>query len=191
MSRWALATILVLGATSAPLGASEQVLRLDPDATSVAFSLKSTLHTVHGEFTLDEGVIIFDDEIGKAGGRVVIDATSGLTGNAKRDRKMHTKVLESEEFPEIVFTPEAMEGRLVASGSGPITLRGTVTLVGENHPISIDAQVARQGNEVTAAFAIPVPFVEWGLQDPSVFVLRTDKVVSVEVTAHGTLEEAP
>lgn len=191
MSRWPLAAILVLGAMAVPVGASERVLRLDQDSTSVAFSLQSTLHTVHGEFTLDGGVIVFDDETGEAEGRVVIDATSGLTGNAKRDRKMHTKVLESEDFPEIVFTPEAIEGRLVASGSGPIILSGTVTLHGEKHPISIHAEVARQSKQLTATFEVPVPFVQWGLQDPSVFLLRTDTTVVVEVTARGTLEEAP
>jgi polyisoprenoid-binding protein YceI len=191
MSRWGLAAILVLGAMAVPVGAAERMLRLDQNSTSVTFILKSTLHTVHGEFSLEEGVIDFDDQTGMASGRVIIDATSALTGNAKRDKKMHTKVLESEKFPEIVFTPEEIEGQLVATGSGPITLRGTVTLLGEKHPISIDAHVARQGDLVTAIFAVPVPFVEWGLEDPSVFLLRTDKVVSVEVEAHGTLEEAP
>ena len=191
MFRRILALILVLGGVVSPALAAEQVLRLDPDATMVTFSLGSTLHTVHGELALEEGVIVFDDETGKASGRVVIDATSAKTGNQKRDKKMHNKVLDTGSFPEIVFSPENIEGRLAVSGSGPVILAGTVTLHGEKHPISIHAEVARQSNQLTATFEVPVPFVEWGLQDPSVFLLRTDKTVVVEVTARGTLEEAP
>jgi polyisoprenoid-binding protein YceI len=191
MFRRVLALILVLGGVVSPALAAEQVLRLDPDATMVTFSLGSTLHTVHGELVLEEGVIVFDDETGKASGRVIIDATSAKTGNQKRDKKMHNKVLDSGTFPEIVFSPKNIEGRLVVSGSGPIILSGTVTLHGEKHPISIHAEVAWQSNQLTAIFEVPVPFVEWGLQDPSVFLLRTDKTVVVEVTARGTLEEAP
>ena len=191
MLRRILVIILACCGVAPPALAAEQVLRLDPGTTTVTFSLGSTLHTVHGELALDEGAIVFDQETGKASGRVVIDAASALTGNKKRDKKMHTKVLESEEFPEIVFTPQEVQGRLVASGSGPITLDGTIILHGEEHPISIRAEVARQGDQLTATFEVPVPFVEWGLQDPSVFLLRTDKVVVVEVAARGTLEEAP
>lgn len=170
--------------------AAERTLALNPAATHVTFTLGSTLHTVHGTMHLLEGVIVFDDETGTASGQVVIDATSAETGNKKRDKKMHGEVLESDAFPTIVFTPNGVERRLVNAGSGPLTLVGSVSVHGSDHPVRLDATVNRDGDAVTADFDLPIPFVEWGMEDPSVFVFRTDKDVLVHVELEGMLEVA-
>jgi hypothetical protein len=40
-----------------------------------------------------------------------VDATSGDTGNTGRDHKMHQEILESQRYPEIIFTPTRMSAR--------------------------------------------------------------------------------
>lgn len=191
MTRILLIGGLILAGWLNPAGAAERTLTLDPAATDVSFILESSLHAVHGTMALDEGVIVFDDEAGTASGRVVINAVSAETGKKKRDKKLHRRVLETETYPEIVFVPSGIEHRLVDEGSGPIVLTGTVTVHGSDHPVRLEATVNRDGDSVTAAFDLPIPFVEWGMHDPSVFVFRTEKVVLVHVDVDGTLEVTP
>jgi polyisoprenoid-binding protein YceI len=71
----------------------EFVVQLNPAQTKIEFTLGSTLHTVEGTFKLKSGTIRFDPTSGKIGGSIIVDATSGESGNAGRDRKMHREIL--------------------------------------------------------------------------------------------------
>jgi len=51
---------------------------------------------VHGTFQLKSGTIRFDPATSTASGAVIVDVTSGASGSAARDRKMHKDVLESQ-----------------------------------------------------------------------------------------------
>jgi polyisoprenoid-binding protein YceI len=186
-----LAPLVAALACSAELPAAEQTFRIDPERTSVEFELGATLHTVHGAFRVAHGEIRFDPQGGAASGRVVVDATSGDTGRPRRDRAMHGKVLESATHPEIVFEPQALQGELDASGSGRVELRGTLEVRGERHEVSLPAEVTRDGERLDVACTFVVPYVEWGLHDPSTFVLRVEKQVTVTIRARGRLETPP
>jgi polyisoprenoid-binding protein YceI len=97
-------------------GTQEAMLQLDPAKTTVEFTLGDVLHTVHGTFTLRSGSIHFDLISGKAGGEVIVDATSGESGNSSRDRKMHAEILRSEKYPEITFAPAEVSGHVAGRG---------------------------------------------------------------------------
>ena len=165
---------------------AQQTLTLDSGQV-LNFSLGSTLHTVHGSIPLAGGVILFDLETGKASGEVQVEARAAETGNDKRDKKMHSKVLESESFPEIVFSAESIEGELIDGQSSRVTLKGQIRLHGSEHPAQIEAEVTQAGTHITANGALSIPYVAWGLDDPSVFVLRVDKIVEVDLKVRGTL----
>lgn len=188
----ALLASLLLGA-AAPSIAEELVLTLDPEATTIDFTLGAILHTVEGGFRLEEGEITFDPETGEVSGRVVVDATSGDTGNDKRDRDMHAKVLESERYPGFVFLPTRLEGAFEPAGAGEVTLHGTLQIHGGEHEIAIPATVAVNptedgGRRLEATGTFEVPYVEWGMKDPSKFLLRVAKSVEVTVHAKGRIE---
>jgi len=180
--------VIAVFAVSASAFAAEQTLRLEPAETRVSFTLGATMHTVHGGLFVEKGLIRFDLESGDASGEVVLDARRTETGNAKRDKKMHKMVLESERYPTIVFTPQSIEGQLEESGRGDITLRGTVAIHGAEHALTLVAEVEREGAGVSAELSFTVPYVEWGIKDPSVFMLRTAKEVEVTVELYGVLE---
>ena len=193
----ALTTLLLLGAllpgAAAPLLAEELILTLDPEDSTVGFTLGATLHTVEGSFRLEEGELTFDPETGEVSGRVVVDATSGETGNNKRDRDMHRKVLESEQYPDFVFLPSRLEGAFDPAGASELTLHGTVRIHGGEHEVAVPATVAvhaEEGGErrLEATGTFEVPYVEWGLKDPSRFLLRVAKSVEVTVHAEGRIE---
>jgi polyisoprenoid-binding protein YceI len=174
-------------AVALPAVAAEQLLVLDPEASAATFTLDSTLHMVHGTLAIRSGEIRFDTGTGVASGEVLIDATLTDTGNAKRDKKMHNKVLESERYPAIVFTPERIDGTLAGSGRSEIDLRGSVSIHGSEHPLVLHAALEADGEKLSGTTSFVVPFVEWGMKDPSVFILRVDKQVEVTVEMVGRL----
>jgi polyisoprenoid-binding protein YceI len=182
-----LGTVVALTLALSP-AVAETTLRLDPGATEIGFTLGATLHTVDGTFRMEEGLIRFDRVTGAVGGRIVVDARSGETGNRRRDRKMHSEVLESATHTEIVFVPERLSGAVPVSGHATVTVHGTLTLLGTAHPLDLRVELDIQDRRVEATTRFRVPYVAWGLKDPSVFVLRVDKYVDVTVRAPGRLE---
>jgi polyisoprenoid-binding protein YceI len=177
-----------LAAAAPPPAASEPLaLQLDAKRSRVEFTLGATLHEVKGSLRVSEGSIRFEPQGGAASGRVVIDATSAATGNESRDRDMHGKVLESARFPRIVLAVEQVEGAFQRTGRSELRLRGTLELHGASHPVTIPVVATVKGDSVTATGSLTVPYVEWGLHDPSTFVLRVAKQVRVTVQAVGKL----
>ncbi|MEM7050254.1 MAG: YceI family protein [Acidobacteriota bacterium] len=181
-----LAVALIATAVGGPVIEAEPIVRrLDPEQTKVAFTLGATLHQVEGTFRLLRGEITFDPASGEASGEIVLDIASGDTGNAKRDRKMHRDILESERFPTATFVAESFAGNYPGSG----TLQGRLTFHGDEHSFEIIFEHVDEGpGEGNVRGSFRIPFVAWGLEDPSTFVLRVEK--EVEVTFE-TLDRAP
>lgn len=181
--------VLLLGA---PLGAQQTVVNLDPSQTHIEITLGSTLHTVHGTFRLRSGQICFDPASGKASGSLIVDAASGNTDNSGRDKKMHREVLESAKYPEIVFAPTRVKGSVAPQGSSQVEVSGVFRLHGQDHEMTIPLTVQRAAGgqlQVSARFA--VPYVKWGLKNPSTFFLRASVTVDVEIRATGQLTSEP
>src|ERR1700719_1418067 len=79
-------------------GTAEQiVLSVDPTKSTVHWSVESSLHTVHGTFHVKRGTLSVDPTTGKASGEIVVDATSGESGNDSRDRRMHQEILRNSQ----------------------------------------------------------------------------------------------
>ncbi len=181
-----LLTLMFAGA-AAPAPAGGWKVDLDPNRTEVSFTLKATMHTVHGTAKLASGSLLIDPTTGVVDGEIVIDAPSAETGNGSRDKKMHGKVLLSGDHPRIVLRPERLEGILTSGQNTSVTLVGDLVLLGTPHPISIPLDIQIDGPSFTATAEFTVPYVEWGLKDPSTFVLRVAKEVKVQVHSEGTL----
>ena len=184
----ALALILAIG-TSAP--AQETTFILDPEKTIVSFTLGASFHTVHGTFRVKGGAIRFDPSTGVASGNVVVDATSGQTGNKKRDRTMHRDVLQSQRYPEITFTPTRVSGNIPPQGQSRVQVEGIIRLQQSDHPVTLPFQVQANGNELRATTLFIVPYVAWGLKNPSNFLLHVADKVELTVVATGKLTIAP
>ena len=170
--------------------AEQRVLLLDPAASKVSFTLDATGHDVEGVLAMKSGRIAFDPATGEASGEIAVDLKSGKTGNDGRDKTMHKEVLEDDKYPLAVFRAERVRGDVPAAGTAQITLDGVMSFHGSDHKMSLPAKVEVHGGKVKAETSFPVPFVEWGLHDPSIMILRVAKVVSVKVKAEGSLEAA-
>src|ERR1700677_1326261 len=188
---WAL-TIFVL---ALPLVAAEDtvptgklaVLDLDPAKTAITYSLDGWPHHTQGTFKLKRGVIEIDPSTGKMTGTITVDAASGDSGHSIRDEEMKSSVLEVNRFPEISFTPRQVLRHGDLQKAFPVTVLGLMSLHGTQHALTIDATVEREQTNVTIHCNFPVPFVEWGLRDPSILMFKVSKQVLVDVTANARL----
>jgi polyisoprenoid-binding protein YceI len=169
------------------LAAETVTFELDPAATVVELTFGATLHTVHGSLRARQGTVQVDTNTGAASGWIVLDATSARTGNARRDRKMHEKILESRRFPDIVFDVQRVSGRINRAGRSELQLQGILDFHGDRHPVTLPVVATTEGNRVTAAGSLVIPYVKWGLRDPSFLLLRVAKEVRVTVKAAGRI----
>ena len=181
--------ILVLSIVPATLSAAQLTVTLDPVKTEVHWTLGGNLHTVHGTFKLKRGSMHLDDESGQATGEIIVDVASGESGNGTRDRRMQKEILESPKFPEAVFTPDHVEGRLPAQGDGQLSVHGAFRIHGASHEITLKMQVHRTGKDVTATTQIGVPYVAWGMKNPSNFLFKVDDHVEMSITAAASVED--
>jgi polyisoprenoid-binding protein YceI len=181
----ALRSLVLTALTLAPAGAfgihTQIALELDPAQTKVEYKLGAMLHTVEGTFTLKRGRIDFDPETGKADGELVVDATSGQSGNDSRDRNMHKTVLESDRYPEIIFRPDHVEGKVASQGRSQVQLHGTFTIHGADHEMTVPVDVEIANGRYSATARFQIPYVKWGMKNPSTFVLRVGDKVELTV----------
>ena len=165
---------------------------LDSAKSTLEFTLGASLHTVHGTFKVKSGEIHFDSAKGAASGMIVVDALSGESGNEGRDKKMHQEVLESPKFSEIVFIPAHVQGTVAPQGTSQVILSGVLKLHGQDHEMTLTFNVQPEATgQVTATTRFSVPFVKWGLKNPSTFILRVSDNVDVDVHASGQLTTVP
>jgi len=166
-------------------GVQEIVLELDPARSKLHYTVDSTLHTVHGTFNLKSGTVYFDPESGKSGGEISVFATSGESGNSSRDERMHKEILESSKYPDFIFRPLQVEGRVALAGPSDVKLRGVMLLHGEEHElvVSVHAELAADHWKGTTKFE--VPYIQWGLKDPSSWLLKVKPVVHIELEITG------
>jgi polyisoprenoid-binding protein YceI len=191
------AIAVLLAATAAPprsqsseAAPGEMVLVMDPDQSKVHFSVESTLHTVHGTFNLKNGTVHFDPDSGKAGGEVTVFATSGDSGNSSRDARMHKEILETPKFPDAVFRPMQIEGKLTKTGTSDVKLHGVILLHGHEHEIVVPIHAELAGDHWKGTATFDVPYIQWGIKDPSNWLLKVKPVVHVEMEAAGSAKTA-
>jgi len=181
---------MVLAAVGATPAAAETVT-LDPQQTTIQWVLRGFPDTVHGTFRLASGTLAFDPASGDAGGCLRVDARSGQSGNASRDRKMHEEILESARYPEVALQPTRVEGALPANGDAALKLLGRLALHGAWHLVEMPVRLTRQDARLVADTVLSVPYVAWGLTDPSVFIFRAAKTVELDLHAVGAVTTSP
>jgi polyisoprenoid-binding protein YceI len=180
-------SIAVLVAVTTGVSAQSETFNVNPDASKVAFALAGSGHHVDGTFHVQSGKIDFDPGAQKISGIVVVAAGSGNSGESSRDKKMNSDVLDTPHFAEVTFAPSSYQGTLTPSGDSTIQVSGVFTLHGTPHDITVPMQVHIDGTNATAKGQFVVPYVKWGLKDPSIFVLKVAKEVNIDLTLAGQI----
>ncbi|HJX96315.1 MAG TPA: YceI family protein [Candidatus Acidoferrum sp.] len=165
-------------------------LNLDVAQSKLHWTLDSTLHTVHGTFNLKRGVVKFDPATGSASGEFVAYATSGDSGNDARNKKMHDEILESSRYPEVIFRPTKIEGKVAVPGTSEVQLHGKFLLHGSEHDLTVPVHAELTGEHWKGTAKFSVPYIQWGLKSPNTFLLKAAPVVEIELELSGTVHGA-
>jgi polyisoprenoid-binding protein YceI len=167
--------------------AQGKTLTVMPDRSEVLFSLGDVLHSVHGTFHVESGSVQFGLNSPQVSGSVVVAAGSGKSGNDTRDHRMSADVLNAPQFAEATFNPKHMSGSISATGDSTVQVDGILTLHGTPHDLTVPMQIHIEGENCTAKTHFTIPYVKWGLKDPSTFLLRISKEVNMDITLVGQL----
>jgi len=184
--------VFALAAALAPAAlAQPQNFVIDPNAGEVKITLNTTHEIVNGTFHVQSGSIEFDRGASKMSGSVVILANSGNTGNGSRDKKMNKEILKVEQYATVSFEPRSYTGVLAPSGDSNIQVTGIFNLLGAPHAITIPMLVHLAGTTATAKAHFLVPYVQWGLKNPSFLIWKAEDDVAIDLSLPGRLSSAP
>jgi hypothetical protein len=167
--------------------AEHETFAVNPDASEVRMTLNTTHEVVNGTFHIQSGSIEFDRSAPKMSGSVVVLAGSGKTGNGSRDKRMNKEILQVEQHATVSFEPKSYAGFIAPSGDSIIQVTGIFTLLGTPHEITIPMLVHLERATATAKAHLVVPYIQWGLKDPSFLVWKADKDVAIDLFLTGQL----
>ena len=101
---------------------------------------------------------------------------------------MHREILESAKFPEIIFTSKQISGTVAAEGSSKVEVSGRFRLHGQDHDVTLPIDVKADGQNLRITTHIDIPYVQWGLKNPSNFFLRVSDKVAIDIHATGRVQ---
>ncbi len=168
-------------------GAQQQTFTVNPDASEVKMTLNTTHEVVSGTFHIQSGSIAFDRSSPKMSGSVVVLAGSGKTGNSSRDKKMDKDILKVAQYADVSFEPKSYTGTIAPMGDSSLQVSGVFTLLGTPHAITIPMLVHLDGGSATAKAHFVVPYVQWGLKNPSFLFWKADNDVAIDLNLIGRL----
>ena len=169
--------------------AQHQTFAVKPDASEVKMTLKTTHELVNGVFHIQSGSVEFDRSAAKMSGSVVVLAGSGKTGNGSRDKKMNKEILQVEQYATVSFEPKSYAGVIAPSGDSTIQVIGIFTLLGTPHEITVPMLVHLDGASATAKTHFVVPYVQWGVKNPSFLIWKADNDVAIDIFLTGRLSK--
>jgi polyisoprenoid-binding protein YceI len=173
-----------------PVSAQHQTFAIDPNASDVKMTLKTSHEVVYGSFHLESGSIVYDQSATTISGSVVVAAASGKTGNGIRDKKMDKDILKVQQYTTVSFIPKIYTGTIASSGDSAIQVSGVLTLLGTPHDITVPMQVHIDGTSCTAKAHFIIPYVQWGLKNPSFMIWKADNDVAIDLSLTGHLSSS-
>jgi polyisoprenoid-binding protein YceI len=167
--------------------AQRQTFAVNPDASEVKIKLNTTHEVVNGTFHIQSGSIELDRSNSKMSGSVAVLAGSGKTGNDSRDKKMNKDILKVDQYTTVSFAPKTYTGTIAPGGDSTIQVSGVFTLLGNPHNLTIPIQIHMDGSKATARAQFVVPYVQWGLKNPSFMFWKAENNVAIDLNLVGQI----
>jgi polyisoprenoid-binding protein YceI len=104
-------------------------------------------------------------------GTITVDTTTIASDESRRDNRMRSEGLQTEQFPEATFTitaPVDLPAAALAGTATDVTLTGDLTLHGVTKSVEIPAQAQLANGQIQVAGAISFPLSDYGITAPNV-----------------------
>jgi polyisoprenoid-binding protein YceI len=95
--------------------------------------------------------------------------------------------LKASSYKTISFSPTSFTGTFNPTGDSTLQVHGTFTLLGTPHEIDVPMRIQTTANQLQATGSFAVPYIQWGLKDPSTFMIKVNKEVQIDLSLTGTL----
>jgi hypothetical protein len=82
-----------------------------------------------------------------------------------------------------------MFGKVELEGDSKVQVDGILRLHGSDHVMTLTLPLQTKGNSLSVRTHFVIPYVEWGLNNPSTFLLHVGDRAEVDVTAVGRVLE--
>ena len=122
--------------------------------------------------------------------RVVVQVDGITTDSGQRDDQFRTRVMDTASNPTATFVltePVDLSSVPDDGSTGTVTATGTLTLRGQERPVTVDVEVLRTGERLVASGSIPAVWSDYGVEAPSLGFVTVDDAGSVDFLV--TLEQ--
>ena len=144
----ALAAVAAIAATPAALAADTYVL--DPNHTTVGFTVRHFFTKVPGKFTKFEGTVQYDGaDLSKSSVTVTIETASIDTGVPDRDKHLRSAdFFDAEKNPKITF----VSTKVKPMGANKAQIEGTLTIRGVTKTVTLDVDLLGSGPDAWGGY---------------------------------------
>jgi polyisoprenoid-binding protein YceI len=166
----------------------QRQLPLSPSNTTIAFTLDSTWHTVHGKANKFSGSVHGDQSwaLPSLSGTVSIAVPNLDTDNSMRDKKMQ-QVMHASEHPTILFTFQGGHGDCSTTSAEGCRgeIPGTLTISNTSHPVVLAVEYHNQQGRLTVDGSTTLRWADFGVEDPSILIARVDPEITIAITVNA------
>ncbi len=181
---------------TSPLGTGAGVYTIDSSRASASFTvgevLRGSPYTVVGTTDQVAGQFTFDPANPSAAqlGTIVVDARTLATDDASRNRALGNRILDSNTYEYISFTPRELSGlpsSVSVGQSFSFEASGELTIKGVSRPATfvVTLKPAADGS-LSGSATSTVAYADWGVNVPSVpFVANVGREVTLALSFAG------
>jgi polyisoprenoid-binding protein YceI len=104
-------------------------------------------------------------------GEIVIDTTTITSDEGRRDNRLRTEGLQTDQFPTATFTltqPVDVPATAIAGTATDLTLVGDLTLHGVTRSVEIPAQAQLTNGQIQVAGSLTFPLADFEITAPNV-----------------------
>jgi polyisoprenoid-binding protein YceI len=104
-------------------------------------------------------------------GEITIDTTTIASDEGRRDNRLRTEGLQTDQYPTATFTltqPVDVPATAVAGTATDVTLVGDLTLHGVTKSVEIPAQAVLANGQIQVAGSLTFPLADFGITAPNV-----------------------
>jgi hypothetical protein len=100
---------------------------------------------------------------------------------------MNKDILKVDQYTTVSFAPKTYTGTIAPRGDSTILVSGAFTLLGNPHDLTIPMQIHMDGSKATARARFVVPYVQWGLKNPSFLFWKAENDVAIDLNLVGQI----